>query len=67
MSSQTDWYQALVEAADELGYIVESIDYVSPGRVALVPMKGPDRVRIVFEGIFTSGALLRERLKPVPE
>lgn len=65
MSAMTEWYADIAAAADELGYIVESIDYRSPGRVVLSPPKHPDSERVIVEGIFTSGASLRRLLRPI--
>lgn len=67
MNAMTDWYRELVEAAADLGYIVESVSYVSPGQVVLTPAANisVSGDRVIFEGLFTTGRLLRERLQPL--
>jgi hypothetical protein len=67
MGQMSDWYADIAAAAEELGYIVESVDYRAPGRVVLSPPKHPDSERVIVEGIFTSGTSLRRLLRPIAE
>jgi hypothetical protein len=60
MSGQKEWLAAIADAADDLGYLIETIE---PQRIVLHPMKGSGDLRIILDGFLFDGDDLRRYLR----
>ena len=64
MSGQKEWLADIASAADDLGYLIDTIE---PQRIVLIPTKGKHNVRLIIDGFLYGGSDIRRFLRSMKD